>query len=84
MQSAQDLGVYLKCPTLCELGEPHFIRARGFERIITGTVDSALDRAYEGYVTASYRQILVTAGPVPVANLIRLAISCESGEASAR
>jgi hypothetical protein len=36
-----------------ELGEPHVVRAHGFDSIVTGTVDMVLDHAYEGYVAAN-------------------------------
>jgi hypothetical protein len=40
-------------PGLSELGGPHVVRAHGFHSIVTGTVDTALDRSYEEYVAAT-------------------------------
>jgi hypothetical protein len=50
---ALSLGGYQpQRPRLSELGGSHVVRAHGFHSIVTGTVDKALDRSYEGYVAA--------------------------------
>jgi TniQ len=51
---ALSLGGYQPRLTgLSKLGEPHIIRAQGFEDVVMGTMDAVLDRAYEGYITAT-------------------------------
>jgi hypothetical protein len=51
---ALSLGGYQSRFTgLSKLGEPHIIRAHGFDNVVTGTMDAVLDRAFEGYITAT-------------------------------